>query len=131
MGIETWNKTRAICAGINFFNNLKWLQFRIIARSLPVNKILAKHVRGKSASCRFCDGTIENIRHLFIQCPATIATFIDFKTLLANNNLDFNCNERTLLFGDTNNGPMHFNNLVLLFFKAFIWKCRIANTLTL
>ncbi|HBI39496.1 MAG TPA: hypothetical protein DDY16_00910, partial [Tenacibaculum sp.] len=128
MGIETWNKTRAICAGINFFNNLKWLQFRIIARSLPVNKILAKHVRGKSASCRFCDGTIENIRHLFIQCPATIATFIDFKTLLANNNLDFNCNERTLLFGDTNNGPMHFNNLVLLFFKAFIWKCRIANT---
>ena len=34
----------------------------------------------------------------------------------------------TLLFGDTNNGPVHLNNLVLLFFKAFIWKCRIANT---
>ena len=40
IGIETWNKTMAICAGINFFNNLKWLQFRIIGRSLPVNKIL-------------------------------------------------------------------------------------------
>ena len=31
-------------------------------------------------------------------------------------------------YQNTNSGPMHFNNFVLLFFKAFTWKCGIANT---
>lgn len=124
IGIETWANYRKICTGISFFNKMKWLQFRILHRILPVNRLLCKFVPNIRNICDFCLNGEETITHFFYRCP-NIQIFITETTQFMNSiGIDITIDEKKMIFGNANLEPMSFFNLIVLFMKNFIWFCK-------
>ena len=128
VGLHTWDSYRSICSNIKFHNNLKWLQYRILHRSLPTNRILCKFVPNKQNICDFCNREPETISHLFVTCQVTKQFLEHFTNFLNGLNQGFRITKKKILFGDPVSESMSFQNLLLLYIKGFIWNCKYKRT---
>ena len=98
-GIETWTKYRKLCTEISFFNKMKWLQFRILHRILPVFLVL---FQTSATSAIFCLNGEETISHFFYRRP-NIQIFINETThFMGSVGIDITIDEKKMIFGNTN-----------------------------
>lgn len=127
-GIRQWDKIRLLSTNLKFHNDVKWLQYRIFHRSLPTNRILSKFIPNKSNLCDFCLLETETISHFFYRCQITNTFLQQTQIFLETLNLGFRINEKTILFGNTNQDQNSFSNLMILYMKKHIWNAKQKST---
>ena len=125
--LGTWDKRWALYSNIKYFNELKWLQYRILHRSLKTNKIVSKFIHNVSETCSLCNSSIETLTHLFFHCPKSYSFWTNVKDLCQQFNITLNVQTSNILFGDTKLEPSSPINLIILFGKQYIWSCKYRN----
>ena len=79
--VDKWNAAYRNCSNIKNFNEIKWMQFQILHRSLKTNRILSNFIPEISNICSFCKFAPENISNFFSavilleNCGATFLIF--------------------------------------------------------
>ena len=118
--IKTWDSIRSNMCGIRYHTNLKWLQLRILRRSLHTNIILSKYNHSVHELCNFCKNEPESISHLFFYCSVVknLHTELNVFLNMVNIYLPFDC--KTLLFGNPEKTAMSLHNLILLYLRRFL-----------
>lgn len=129
LGLDTWNSFYSLCANIKYHNNMKYLQFQILQRSLRTNRILCKFLPKQTNMCTFCNNSVETISHLFFDCGKTSLFLDSLNLLLQNVHIFIKLTRKNMLFGNANKSAMDVENLLILYSKSFIWYCRQRKTL--
>ena len=94
-----WEKTRRLCASINFENPLKWLQFQIVRNSLQTNYIVSHFIRSVNPECFYCGLSSETISHLYWFCPIVSDFLKEIFPFICNLGLDFKSTHTQFIFG--------------------------------
>ena len=126
--VDTWDSINILTKNIRFHNNIKWLQYRLVRRVLPTNKILCKFVPGTINACSICGMLNDTISHTFVHCMPTSSFWSELSILLQNLGLTIEINEKSILFGNFKKAAMSFDNLLLLYAKKFIWECKLKGS---
>ena len=132
-GLEFWNKTYCLVAGIKNENKLKWLQFQINRNSLFTNYRVNKFKPYISSLCSFCSQTEggpqnpELISHLFFECDVILNIWQQVKDWLASFNICMELNRNKLLFGVHSEPGNSILNFTILTVKYYIWRTKFQN----
>ena len=108
-------------------NYTKDLQYKILYRFLPTNKLLFKMQKVASPNCTFCEIEPESLEHLFFNCQITkhfwLEVFIRWNFV---NEIKIQPNVKDIILGKygDKNVERDFVNLIILAGKAFIWSCK-------
>ena len=121
---NAWDSYRTLVKNIRFLNHLKWLQYRILRRIIPTNRILSKFVPSIVNNCDFCNASQDTISHAFFFCNQTAKFWGELSELLRQLGFCYDLNEKLVLFGDYQSAAMSFKNLIILFGKKYIWDCK-------
>ena len=126
-GIEFWNSTYKLVAGIANDNALKWMQYQIVRNSLYTNYRVSKFNNSVSPMCTFCQSSEEKISHLYFHCHR-VQLFLD-KVRRCLHTFDFRVptDITQLIFGITSESPNSQNNYLVLLIKQYIWKSRFGH----
>ena len=124
--VETWNAYWRLYAKIKYFNNMKWLQYRILHHSLKTNHIVSKFLQNVTPECTFCLDKTETISHLFIKCSVSAEFWNAVKHFFEIQNISIQLKESLVLFGNPQQPTDSVTNMIYLFGKMFIWKCRYS-----
>ena len=103
-------------------NKIKALQYKIIMRFIPTNK-LCKMNRVNSQTCSFCHMEIETVEHLFFNCVNVKDIWIYvFDELQKTTNTQFIPDLRSCILGvyDENVDNVKIINTVMLPVKLYI-----------
>lgn len=103
--------------------NLKWLQYRIIKRILPTNRLLYIFGLSETDKCRKCPIYSESILHKFWKCPSVRMLWRAVKDLLG---LQHSLTSMNVFFGlhmSDANDSMRVNTVIMLT-NQMIWKYR-------
>ena len=121
-----WEKCYGLNKNIFFDNKLKWLQYQITRGTLKTNRIVSKFNREVSEECTFCMTTIESITHLFYECVLVREFISEIYNIFIANWTDIHLipDKKDFIFGFRNIPIFSSNNLLILYIKYFIWKCR-------
>ena len=122
--ITFWERTRKLCASINFENPLKWLQFQIIRNSLQTNLIVSHFVRTVNPECHYCQISPETISHLYWFCQIVNNFICEICLFICSSGIDFNPTRTEFLFGYLDKNYNTPKNYLTLWMKKFIWKCK-------
>ena len=114
-------------------NQIKELQYKILHRYIPTNKLLFQMGKVASNKCTFCELYDETIEHVFFHCHCIrdLWFHIEHKFQIAENlTISFSVADVLLGYGKHNestlgNQNVHINT-VLLYVKYHIWKCKIS-----
>lgn len=125
--IKTWDSFRSNMGGIRYHNSLKWLQLRILRRSLHTNIILSKYNHNVHELFNLCKNEPESISHIFFYCSIVQNLHSELNVFLnmVNIYLPFDC--KTLLFGNPKKKAMSLDNLILLYLRGFLWRFKYSN----
>lgn len=103
--------------------NLKWLQYRMVKRILPTNRLLYIFGLSETDKCKKCLIYSENIMHKFWLCPSVRMLWHAVKELLG---LQHNLTSANVIFGihltDANKAARA--NTVIMLTNQMIWKHR-------
>ena len=106
-------------------SKLQWLQFRVNHHIVVANKFLFKIGRTESQLCTFCQAEIESIYHLFWDCIFVQQLICDLKTVLDQNDINFNFRDISFLFGSLDAKATSVpHNLIIMTVKRYIYRCR-------
>ena len=125
IGINAWDGYRLLVKNIQFFNHIKLLQYRILRRIVPTNRILSKFLPAIPNKCDLCDESPDTISHTFFSCNQTAKFWRELSELLHQLGFCIDPSEKLVLFGDIQSAAMSFKNLIILFGKKYIWDCKI------
>ena len=103
--------------------SLRWLQFRIIHRIIPTNKLLKLFGIIQSDKCQRCPEIEENLMHLFYSCPKVLELWQSLSQICRVPPLDgvsvmLNVSE------GSNSFPKRSMRLLILIAKDYVWQCR-------
>ena len=135
-GVEFWNKTYSLTAGIKHENKLRWFQYQINRNSLFTNYRVNKFKNYISPLCTFCSHLTqpphhpphpEIISHLFFDCNFALQLWQEVRGWLASLNIGLELNRTKLLFGVQNECSLSIRNFVILTVKYYIWKTKFQN----
>ena len=102
-------------------------QFRILQRSLVMNKQLVKWGIISSDLCTFCKNTIETSIHLFCKCPVTNLLWQEVWKLVKERfkQTTINTCELNVMMNTVHQNPNHVINFICLVTKQYIYaqKC--------
>ena len=104
--------------------NIRWFQFRLIHRILGTNSYLYKINYVENSICTFCKQFPETIEHIFWTCRYSQALIRNM--LLNHHNIYGDLTLNDMLFGFIESA-CKMKNLLLIFFKMYIFKCRNVN----
>jgi len=68
LSIDSWNIYWNFVSKLKYFNDIKWLQLRILRRCLKTNHIVSRFNNDVTDICTFCGIPEETISHLFFKC---------------------------------------------------------------
>ena len=122
--VDFWEKSRKLCASINFENPIKWLQFQIIRNSLQTNYIISHFIQNVNPECKFCLLSSETISHIYWICPIVGQFLEEVFVFISNAGTDFRPNMKQFLFGYVNENFNTPRNYLILWLKKFIWNCK-------
>ena len=125
--VDKWNAAYKNCANIKSFNEIKWMQFQILHRSLKTNRILSHFIPEISNICSFCKFAPENISHFFFSCYVVKNLWSEISNFLLPANINSTFNLSNILFSATKEKSSSVFNQIVLFTKKFIWKCKYMN----
>ena len=101
--------------------NLRWLQYRIVKRILPTNRLLYIMGLSETDKCKTCLIYSENIMHKFWMCPSVRLLWLGVEQLLGLSNHLTHINILLgLKFHDE--GRTCSANTVIMLTNQFIWK---------
>ena len=103
--------------------SLRWLQFRIIHRIIPTNKLLKLFGIIQSDKCQRCPATEENLIHLFYSCPKVLELWQNLSQVCRVPQLDGVSVMLNVPEG-SNSLPKKSMRLLILITKHYIWQCR-------
>ena len=121
--ITFWDKTRYLCASIDFDNQLKWLQYQIIRNSLQTNYIVSHFKPNVSPTCKYCETptSLEKISHLFWFCPKISDFLVDVFAFVCSTGLVYTPTREQFLFGYFDQHFFQPKNYISLIVKKYIW----------
>ena len=110
-------------------NYLKELQYKIIHRYLPTNRLLYKMGKVESTRCTLCNLQTETISHLFYECTCvkSLWSFIENALRQAGyNGIKFECSHVVLGYNYSEKcTPKNaYINNIILYVKLYIWHVR-------
>lgn len=103
--------------------NLKWIQYRIIKRILPTNRLLYIFGLVENDKCKTCPIYSESILHKFWLCPSVRMLWREVKDLVNLPNDFFDRNTFLGVKRDDIDDESRTNTVIMLT-NQFIWKCR-------
>ena len=106
----------------------QYFQYRFIHRILPTNEFLFKIGIVESDKCTFCRVEIESIKHLMWSCDKVSSFWKEVIKWLEDLNIHMNLSFVNVCFGVHNNNQANFINMILIWAKRFIYKCRVQET---
>lgn len=127
--IDRWNSYWVLYSKIKLFNEIKFLQYRILHHSLKTSRIAAKFLPNVSPNCAFCHILVEDVTHLFFSCNIVKNFWNEIKYFFQESNVELNISKSCILFGDLDFCADQPNNLALLFGKMFIWKSKYVKNI--
>ena len=127
--ISTWDSVKRIHANLKDNNNLKWLQFRIMRRSLPTNRILCYFVPNTNNVCNFCHFAPDDISHAFFNCHIIQQFLQNVDAFLREQNIIIPLNLKHFLFGILKEPISTLSNMIILYCKGYIWQCKQNDSL--
>ena len=87
---EEWVKIYTLYRCLNVDNHTKDLQYKILYRIVPTNKLLYKMHKVNSNMCDFCNIQIDTIEHALWECVVVKSFWLElFQTLNILNGTDF------------------------------------------
>ena len=122
LSVHSWDHFYKMQSKIKFFNDIKWLQYRILHHSLKTNYVVSKFINDMNPDCTFCKANPETISHLFFFCPLVLNFWEVIKNTFSNFDVEINITASKILFGDLKHSADSRNNMIILFGKMFIWK---------
>jgi len=103
----------------------RYFQYRFIHRILPTNDFLFKIGIVENDKCTFCVVENESIKHLMWSCDKTSAFWKEVIKWLENLNIRVNLSFFHVCFGVYNRNNTNFVNMIIIWAKRFIYKCRV------
>lgn len=101
--------------------NLRWLQYRIVKRILPTNRLLYIMGLSETDKCKICPMYSENITHKIWLCPSVRLLWLGVKELLGLRN---HLTNKDIILGlhlrDVNQSMCA--NTVIMLTNQYIWK---------
>ena len=129
--LDFWDKTRKLCASVDFDNQLKWLQYQIVRNSLQTNYIVSHFIANVSPICSYCKiaTTQEKISHLFWFCTKVNEFLGEVFEFICSTGLAYSPSKIQFLFGFHDKGFYQPENFLTLIIKKYIWatKFKTAN----
>lgn len=101
---------------------LKWLQYRIIHRILPVRHFLYKINYVDSPKCTFCNDCDETIYHIFWECDKVESIWREMKTWLRTIDVEMSFTKTQVMFGIKGKHNNAINAIIILV-KNIIYNC--------
>ena len=129
--INFWDKSRKLCASIDFDNQLKWLQYQIIRNSLQTNYVVSHFIANGSPICSYCKipTSFEKISHLFWLCPRVNDFLLEMFAYVCSTGLDYTPTRDQFIFGYHDKNFYQPQNLISLIIKKYIWSIKFKNTI--
>ena len=123
-----WNKVYSTPYKCTIDVKSRYFQYRYIHRILPTNEFLFKIGIVGSDKCTFCGVEKETIKHLMWSCEKVSAFWKEVIKWLENLNFQINLSFLEVCFGVHNMNHANFINMILIWAKKFIYKCRVQET---
>jgi hypothetical protein len=121
-----WESCYDLNRKLFFDNKLKWFQYQITRGTLKTNRIVSKFNREVREECTFCQVEIESISHLLYECRIVNAFILEVYSIFIPNWTDVRLMpaKKDFIFGFRNIPIFSSNNLLIIYTKYYIWKCR-------
>ena len=120
---KQWSHFYNVLHGSTKDVNLKWVQYRIIKRIIPTNRLLFIFGLKDNDKCSTCPFYSESIVHKFWLCPSVRTLWREIKDLLRMPNDFFDRNTFLGVKQDDIDDESRTNTIIMLT-NQFIWKCR-------
>ena len=129
--VNFWDKTRNLCAKIDFDNQLKWLHYQIARNSLQTNFIVNHFKPNVSKYCTYCKdpNSDELVSHLFWLCPYVSQFLTEIFNFIGNSGLEITPTREQFLFGFQNIQPYSPKNYICLVLKKYIWRTKFKSAI--
>ena len=126
---EKWKKVYLLPRFCTIDAYSRMFQYKILNNVLYLNEKLFHLHLVDSPLCLLCNGAIENIEHLFCDCPVTRNLWQCLKLLLLERMTLSDLTPQSAYIGFIDESPEFFNttNHLLIIFKIFIYKYRSLN----
>ena len=127
---EVWRIIFKACFKTIENNNYIWFQYRVIFRILGTQKYLFTTKIADFPTCRLCNNEVEDLKHLFIECPKSQNLFQELCNWIINMlQIPFDLTPLTILLGytllDSDFVPI---NTILTITKKYIFNCALYKT---
>ena len=106
--------------------SLQWFQYRINHNILATNSYLHKIKVLSNSSCTFCKAYPETITHILWDCKVTQILINRFKDWFKENNIKSNMEEKTYIFGFSDENKPDMIQLIHLELKYYLYYCRCS-----
>ena len=124
---EEWVKIYTLYRSLNVDNHTKDLQYKILYRIVPTNKLLYKMRKVNSNMCDFCEIQIDTIEHALWECVVVKSFWLELFQIWNNlNHTDINPCKKNITFGILDES-MSSINCVILYGKKFIQQSKKYN----
>ena len=117
-------------------NNIKELQYKILHRYIPTNKLLFQMSKTPSDKCTFCEMYIETIEHIFFHCQfvRNIWFRVEHRIYEVENiTIGLTVSDVLLHYDMYNKNVLNVKNInintVLLYVKNYIWQSKLASVI--
>ena len=126
---DEWKQIFSCMHYLTLLNSVKDLQYKILHRFLPTNRLLFKMGKVVSPTCMFCELEEQTIEHLLYTCHIIKNFWIELfeKWNYVSSLRNINHNVRLITFGmyvDCYCPENEAMNILLLLGKAYIWQCK-------
>ena len=106
----------------------QYFQFRFVHKILPTNEFLCKIGIVDNDFCTFCKIERESIKHLMWSCDKVSSFWKEVIKWLNDLNIQVhNFSFQTVCLGIYNHNHASFINMILIWAKRFIYKCRVQD----
>ena len=122
-----WKEIYKLGRLVQVDNCVKDLQYKILFRFLPTNRLLYKMHKVNTPNCTFCLIEQESLEHLFFYCQVTRNFWLHVCNLWNSvSELKIQLSAKDIILGKycAINTESIYVNLIIVEGKAFIWSCK-------
>jgi exonuclease III len=126
-----WSKIYSMPYKCTIETRSHYFQFRFIHMILPTNVFLYKIGKVDDDLCSFCKIEKETLNHLMWSCNCVSLFWKEIISWLRDLNIIINISYREICLGIYDTNHFAFINMIIIFAKKFIYKCRVQEDILL
>ena len=128
-----WSQIYVMPFQILYDNCIKEMQFKILHRNIPTNKLLYKMGKIDSPRCVQCYLYIESIEHLFYECICLRQIWSHVEKIISSIVIDVKLRCQDVMLGykasENHNVSNVLINKIILYCKHYILQCKYSGEL--